>query len=392
MTEMTVPPTPPLIYQRPPQRRRWALWAMAGVLLVAIVGAAAFFVTRATSNSANSSPLQAPSPAGTASYIANARGYIVFLQWRQKGTHLSGTAQQVSASGSAPDEQVANQSIPFIGTLNGASITLSFAGAPSQFGTIANGSFGLDLALPSGGFFVAHFVEATPETFNDAVASLHKSVDLANQLASEQRAITNAQQTISNDASQVESDLSDLASAGSQSVTDAQGLQSEVQSLQNDLATTQSDLQTATAAAAQGASASPGSVCADAGTVAADAGSVEADAGSLQAAVQQVSSDLGAISSDISALNGDYSTLTKAEANLPSSQWPSMQLPTQGDISQTISQANAEGSQAVSITNGFIQQANNGVTTAIGYANQANQSGNCGSSSSPPTPLQPISS
>jgi len=388
---MTDTPPPP-IFQRPSRHRRWAVWAAVGVLICAAIGTGVVLATRTTSDAAHGSPLNTPPPAGTSSYIAGGNGFVVFLQWRQDTGHIAGTAQVAAATGVAPGEQVSSDSIPFTGTLNGSSITLSFDGDPTQFGIITDGSFTLDVPQQGGGFTVAHFLVANPGAYNRAVASLHGSVNSANQLAEEQQATRNEQQTFSRDVNTVDNDLSSLTSASSQTTSDAQSLQSDLQTLESDVATAQSDLQQTLSAAAQGGSTSSSSVCADADTVGADADTVAADAGSLQADIQSsVSIDLGAISSSISTLNSDYSTLQAAESRLPSAEWPTTQLPTQGQVSQAISQANSTATQAVATTNGYISQANSGVTTAYGYASQAAQAGSCGTAPSPPSPLQPIS-
>lgn len=387
--EPSAGPLPPPPIMQPRHRRRWHVWVGVGALVVAAAGLGLYFGIH---GAGSGSPLSAPSPPSTASFMATGQQAAVFLQWRQSGDQLTGTAQVAIAEGTPPNADVSSDTIPFTGTLDGSSITLSFNGAPASFGTVAGGSFTLDVPTSSGVLTPERFAPAAPATFDAALASLRRDVDKANQIASQQAQLGTEQQAITQAAQTVEGDMSGLSSAGSQAIGDAQALQEDVQAVANDLTTTQSDLQQTYSDAAQGGSAGPGVVCADAGTVAGDAGTTSGDAGSLSGDLERgVGSDLQSITQGIASLQSDYGTLQHAESQLPRSLWPPGPIPGQSDVSQAINQANGATSQASSIANGFIDQTNNDVGSAFGDVAQAYQAGNCGPSPPGPPPIAHVS-
>ncbi len=383
------PPPPPA--PKPAKRRGPLLLVVLIIAIVLLVAAgvalglrssdssttATTATTKQASSSASSATTTTTTPAVGDGYLAEGQDYVVFLQWNNAGGQLSGSAQEITASGQPPKESVSTNTLPITGTLSESSISLSFSGSPQSFGTIEGNSVTLNVPQSDGSLAPITFNSAPATSFNMAVASLRSSVGSANQLATDQNAISSA-------ASAVVGDIGEITELGSNAISDAQGISPALQREAIELGSTQ-QLEQQVVAEAGTSNANESSTCGDAG----DADSVAGDADSVEGDAETVEYVLNQLRTEITTIQSDYSTLTAAEAELPS--YLPSGTPGQDDVGQAISQANNSISSALSTANGDIDQANADVTTAYQYAADANQAGNCGSAPSAPAAQPHIS-
>lgn len=176
---------------------------------------------------------------------------------------------------------------------------------------------------------------------------------------------------LSRDAQAVRQVISSLAVQDVGVVAAAHGLQSGIRfSVAGDLASAHGELERALAAAGQG---HLGTACADAAGLSGDLPTARQDRGLASG----VDWDLGEISNSVAMLQSDVAALEQAQAAQPRASRPQGPLPDPSEVSQAIVHANAASLQAVSIANGFIDQANSNVQTAYQYLAEAIQAGHC---------------
>jgi hypothetical protein len=339
---------------------------------------------------ASRSPAASHAPSSLAispGYLATGSGFVVFVQWQNQGARLSGSYQAVASSGQAPSMTTESNTLPLSGTVQGATITLSFDDDPDVFGTLsADGSFTVNVALSSGSLAPLTFKPATPNGFNAAVASLDQQVAAANQSAASAQATQNAEAQVDQDATAVANDLQNLTSEESAVTRDVQAVPGDLTKEAQDLTTTQSEEQTVQGEAG---SANNGQTCYDAGTVEYDAGGVSYDAGVVEYDANSVESDLSQLRTDVASTQSAFAKLQSAEAAV--AHYQPVDAPDQAAVTAAVNAATAAASSAVSTTNGYIDQANADVTAAYQAGDDASQAGSCDSSEPAPSPQAHIS-
>ena len=128
------------------------------------------------------------SAGGPASFVGSFDNEVVYIHWRPSSSgQMHGTATVNKLSGTAPTLTLSATTIPFTGTINGNSVSLTF-GRP--FGLTAhvrgkiNGNI-LTLQLPqaNGLIQVAGFTAGRLGTFNKEIATLRRQIQSFNARA-----------------------------------------------------------------------------------------------------------------------------------------------------------------------------------------------------------------
>ena len=329
---------------------------------------------------------QSTSEGGTTYYLATGGNYVDFIEWNDNGGDLSGTAREVSLSGSPP-ASTTTKTFQILGSLSGASLNLNFDHGNPVSTKIANGKFTIAFPQPNGTTAPVVFQSAGPPEYITAIRALFQQIQ-ANQTGGSSQALQTEEQTINADATAVSGDISTLSTEEASTQSDVQGTPSDLQDESDDLSSAHDDLQQTQSDAGSGDS----STCADASIVSSDAATVESDSSTIAQDASSVAADLSTtngLRAAIAALNADFSQLQTDGALLPGYQPPG--APDALAVLAAVSTANGDVNSAVSTTNGYIDQANGDLAKAYQYASQAFQIGNCGSPPTTPSALQHIS-
>src|SRR5215469_9085757 len=128
------------------------------------------------------------SPAGAATYMANNKSEIAFIQWRTtKGGHVQGTLTADNIGGAAPAASLSVNSVPFTGIVHGTSVNLTFAHGlflQSQArGRLTDSSLTLAVPHADGVVHVTTFTRSSRSSYNTAVTALRRSAQHENLLA-----------------------------------------------------------------------------------------------------------------------------------------------------------------------------------------------------------------
>ena len=335
-------------------RLRHGLRALALVVIAAGLLAACGTGTRATSSTSqvSSQPSATTAPPVGSGYIATGSNFVEFIQWNDNEGNLAGSVQAVSTSGQSPNLTTTSNRVSVTGSLNGSSLSLSFDGGALAFGTLSGGSFTLNIPQSDGTLAPVIFRGATAAQFNDDVTKLNGRINQANQAARDAQALQQKQQTINGDASQVASDMASLSNGASDIGNDVQSVQSALTQVASALATTQALAQQVSSEAQQSAGGNGTSVCGDAQGVDGNAQGVDGNAQGVEGNAQGVQGLASRLRTLIQQLNSDFTTLQSDEAKLPGYSPPNP--PSQSQVSQAASQANASIASALSTTNGYI--------------------------------------
>lgn len=376
-----------------PHGWQWAIVATV-ILLVAGVGA---YLGHTRTSSSRSHAKSSRAGAGSAStrrrvarrYLATGDNFVDFIQWRDRGGILSGSAEASTTQGSPPQMSTQRKTFDVRGTQSRSTIRLSFDHAPQVLATITDGSFTVDFPQADGTLAPVTFHNASAEQYGAAVNNLSQSVTQANQTTINSQALVQAQQAIKTESTRVLGDISKLTQDATTTNADVTAVQGALQTETTQIATTQ---QAEQLVASESATSPQSKTCSDAAAVGSDAAAVGSDVAEISnnaAAVEKSLSALSGLEADITQLNNDYSQLQSEEAALGN--YTPSSGPSQSDVSNAVSNANNADQSAVSTTNGYIDQANAGVTTAFQYVTQAFQTGNCGTAPTAPSPVQHIS-
>lgn len=211
---MTTNPSAPSGGTRRQQRSRKVLFgSLAGIV---IVGGGIYFTEQAPSNQTNVSAVshqtvtsaafvpttttasKSPSPSliGTG-YLAAGSTFVDFIQWNNSSGSLSGSEQNVTATGSPPNLSTENGTSRVSGVLRGSTISISLDGGAPVFGAATETSIVLNFPQPDGTLSPITFHKAGVTQFNNAVIQLNNTIQAANQSALEaaqQAALQAAQQ------------------------------------------------------------------------------------------------------------------------------------------------------------------------------------------------------
>jgi len=351
----------------------WLTWGVPAIVLAVILaGTGIYFghVVTFKSPPASSSP-QSPNaaaaptttrpPVGTG-YLATGRSTVIFIQWNDVNGTLSGTAQDVALTGTAPTLHLSSSSLRVSGELTGSRITLSFDGGVQEFGTLSSGSFTVNFPQSDGTLAPVTFTTATTAAYNQAVEKLRAEVAADNTAARNAEARAKTETGIYQDAKAVLGEIGTLQTQTTQLPKTVAGVSTSLSGEATGLAQTQSALSTVHS-------------CVDASEVGVDANEVAVDANQVSISANQVKRAIGSIQSEISTLDTSLTALNQAETNFPGYTPPNQPAPT--SAAQAIAAANGAVASAITTTNGYIGQANADVSTAQGVAAQALRNASC---------------
>ena len=308
--------------------KRFVLPCTAAAMLVAVAGC---------SGSAGS----ASSP-GHVSYLANGKSEVAFIRWRTvRAGQVRGTLTTDTIGGAPPSASVLVTSVPFTGTVHGASVSLAFAHVLFLHGD-AEGRLtgsGLTLAVPDadGTSQQTTFTQASHSGYTRAVAALSSTAQHENLLAARAGSEPSA-----NSRTQQRNTQLDLASLYQASSLAPHGkLAADVESFARDAATARSRLATEK----QDAS-GDNHYCAATAMVVGDSRGVSGAVLAVTGASESLTADLTAITMDIRAADAGLRRLSRAG------------LPAPASAPALIATADASMAQAIASANSYIDQVN----------------------------------
>jgi hypothetical protein len=234
---------------------------------------------------------------------------VLLVEWSApQGNQIQGVITYNGINlANAPQESLSVSSVPFTGTINGSSVTLTtgdlLAGTPVN-GTLGSGT--LTITMPpdssTGAIQSATLTATSVSSYNNDVAGLRMAINHANVLAAQQQARQQQQQQDAQALSTARSDLSALgqdAGPGSNVPGDLQTLSGDVKTIAGDVTTVQEDL------------AQPGnSDCFNQQSASDDAIGADDDTAGLGDDVTGLLDDIGTIRQDIATVTSDLSTLS----------------------------------------------------------------------------------
>ena len=376
------PPVPPAYPTGPPvptPKKHWyarkAVWipAIVVVLVAALTGV--LLVVRSSANpSTTGSPgttVPGQGAVGTG-YLAHASDGVIFIQWTQSGTSVSGTAEVDTLTGTPPNQSVSTKTISVSGQVQGSTITLSFNGGTEVFGTLSDGSFTVNFPQSDGSLAPITFHSATASDFNQALSALqgntgaqNSQAAAANQLASERAAIDQAAASVSHGINGLSQDVNALTGS-----LGAYG--KDLGQAQTDLATTAKAEQQVIAEAQGGTD--PNQVCTDSDSVGTDADTVGTDGDTVSTDADGTESAATTVRNDIAGLQQAFAALQNAQAQLPSY---TDGAPGQSAVNQAVGAAQQALTSTLATANGYIAQVNGYQTQAFQDAQGAAQAGDC---------------
>jgi hypothetical protein len=138
--------------------------------------------------SCTGSATSAHSADGPATYLANNKSELTFIQWRiTTGGHIRGTLTAGNIAGAAPAASLAVNSVPFTGTVQGTSVNLTFARGlflhSRAYGRLSGSSLTLAVPHADGAVRTTTFTRSSSSSYNHAVAALRRSAQHENLVA-----------------------------------------------------------------------------------------------------------------------------------------------------------------------------------------------------------------
>jgi hypothetical protein len=275
---------------------------------------------------------------GPASYLTVNNSNVAFIQWQAtaKG-RLHGTITEGNVGGSAPAETLSVSSAPFIGTMSGSSVTLTFAVLyflqTNAQGTLTGSTLTLQVPQSDGTVQQAKLSQSDEASYNRAIARLRSTIRHANLLAARQQpANAQAEQGAQSALSALYKDSS-LAFGGKLAGGFAR-FADDIQKARSDLAAEKQD------------AAGSNSYCLATFRVAGEAKTVDGGLASVQGDVQSIMPDISAVRNDIATANAHLRDLRKVG------------LPAPSLASSVIANAKASLGQAIAKANSYIDQIN----------------------------------
>lgn len=130
---------------------------------------------------------------GPVSYIGAFDNEVDYIQWQQSPSgQLRGTVTADHLSGTAPTLILSASTVPFTGTVNGSSVSLTFRrlfDLNAHVGGIISGStLTLDIAQSDGLIQSAHFTAGSLDAFTKVLARLRRQIQNANTRAARAQA------------------------------------------------------------------------------------------------------------------------------------------------------------------------------------------------------------
>jgi hypothetical protein len=369
----TEPPGAPAPKKRRYSSRRWGAVLGLIVLAAGVIGAVVLAQPAAEKPGSVHPSADRPVPNAVGSgYLANESGAVVFIQWTQSGQSVSGSTQVETLAGSPPNQSVSTDTISVAGRLSGSTITLSFNGGATVFGTLSGGSFTVNFPQTDGSLAPVTFTAATATQFNQALAVLQGHTGSANQSAAEAETVTSEQQSIDKWASAVEGDISGITQDVGTLTSDLGGFTQDLATAKADVATVAAEEQTVVTESQNGTN--NDQVCEDSDTAQEDADTVGEDGDTVSETADTVETDLSRLRTDISGTQQDFASLQSAQTQQPSYRDGA---PSQSAVDQAVAGANAAIASSLKTANGDVAQVNAYETQAYNDAVAAAQAGNC---------------
>lgn len=306
--------------------------------IVACTTAAMLLAVVSCAGSASS----ADSAGGHATYLANDKSEIAFIQWRSTtGGHVRGTLTADDIGGAAPAASLSVNSVPFTGTVHGTSVDLTFAHGlflqSHAQGRLTGSSLTLAVPHADGAIHRTTFTQSSRSAYNSAVAALRRSAQHENLLAARAGSHPSANSRAEQHDTQM--DLAALYQASS--LAPQAKLTDDVDRFARDAATARSRLATEK----QDAS-GDNHYCAATLTVAGDSRGVNGAVLSALGDSEALTADITAIRMDIRAADADLGRLSRAG------------LPGPTSAAAMIATAKASMGQAIASANSYIDQIN----------------------------------
>jgi hypothetical protein len=308
-------------------------------LIIAGTAAATLLATVSCGGSASSERSGGPS-----SYLTVSNSKVAFIQWRATSNgHLHGTITESNSGGSAPAETLSVSSAPFIGTVSGSSVTLTFAVLyflqTSARGTLSGSTLTLGVPQSDGIIHQATFSQSDEASYNRAVAKLRSTIRHANLLVAGQQGQQPEQSAKGQAEQSTQAALSALYKSSSLEFNGPLArsetrLDKDIQTARSDLTTEKKDVSGSK------------SYCVAAFRVAGAAQKVDGDVHTVQGAVQTMIPDVLTVRNDVAAANAHLRHLGKVGLPPPSS------------ASSVIASAEVNLSHAIAKANSYIDQIN----------------------------------
>jgi len=291
---------------------------------------------------------------GPAAYLENNKSELAYIQWRiTAGGHVQGTLTADNIGGAAPAASLAENSVPFTGTVHGTSVSLTFTHGlflqRHADGKLTGNSLTLAIPHADGAVHTATFTRSGSSSYNRAVAALRTSAQQENLQASQAGSHPSANgRAVQHNA---QTDLASLYEASS--LAPQAKLTNDVDHFARDAATAQSRL-----AAEKQAASGDNHYCTASSTAVGIAHGVNGAALAAVGDSEALTAAVTAIRMDIRAAHVDQRRLSKAG------------LPGQTSAPAMIATAQASMAQAVARANSYIDQINSTNIQARAVANR----------------------
>jgi hypothetical protein len=320
--------------------KRFLVPCSAAAMLLAVVSC--------TGSASSAHPADA-----AATYLANNKSEIVYIQWRTtRGGHVQGTLTADNIGGVAPAASLSVNSVPFTGTVHGSAVNLTFAHElflqNHASGKLTGSTLTLAVPHADGTAQPTTLASSSDSGYNKAVAALRRSTQYENLLATRPGSHPSANSRA--DQRNTQMDLAALYQASS--LAPQAKLTDDVDHFAGDAATARARL----AKEKQDAS-GDNHYCAASSTVAGDAQGVSGSTLAVRGDIQSLTADITVIRMDIRSANADLRVLSRAGLPGPTSA-PALIATAKSSMAQAITsansyidQVNAINSQARSLAN-----------------------------------------
>lgn len=288
----------------------------------------------------------AHSTAGPASYLANGKSEVIFIQWhRTSAGHVRGTLTVGNLGGAAPAASVSANSAPFTGTVHGTSVSLTFAHGlflhSRARGQLSGSTLTLVVPHADGALHRTTFTRSGRSGYDSAVAALRRTAQHENLLAGGADGHSSA-----NGRAEQHNTQADLAALYQASSLAPQAkLTADVDHFARDTATARSRL-----AAERHHASGDNRYCAATLTVAGDSRGVSGAVLAVVGDRESLTADVTTIRMDIRSAGADLRRLSRAGLAGPTAA-PGLIATAKASMAQAIARANSYIDQVNAISN-----------------------------------------
>jgi hypothetical protein len=274
---------------------------------------------------------------GPAAYLESNKSELAYIQWRiTAGGHAQGTLTADNIGGAAPAASLAENSVPFTGTVHGTSVSLTFAHGlflqRHADGRLTGNSLTLAVPHSDGAVHTATFTRSSSSSYNRAVAALRTSAQQENLQASQAGSHPSANsRAVQHNA---QADLASLYEAAS--LAPQAKLTNDVDHVARDATAAQSRL-----AAEKQAASGDNRYCTASSTAVGIARGVIGAASAAVGDSQALTAEVTAIRMDIRTAHADQRRLSKAGLPGQTSSAPAMIATAEASMAQAIASANS---------------------------------------------------